>query len=663
MGPTRVYGEEGFSYPGFRTMDGLNRMGDTVLEAHAAYTLRREEAFEQGLNTIHPGTNYHVSPVQKSGVTFSYHTVDDSAATGEGDPFDDVTNWRWSNQISNSLYGGTQNAFGSFYASQAKTPTFTCMAWSRTDRAGYSPIMAYQMHPIPGLPEIYIDGMLNPFKYNSRPDGENTTISWKLVRYYTNARDRNFTVLTAGEFLVKNVGTETPVILEGDNIIATPPTEKGIYVRHFTTGMIALIVRNNYTEEIPSYGHVLVCDDINYKFSPLIPFTRASPDLSPLLVDPANGTVFSAVLTPGIEHMIGALWHTAKVVVGIGFETTFRFKISQQSKTCQVFAAPERYCDTRGGDGFAFVIHNSDEGELSLGTKGGGLGYSGMTNGIAIEFDTWYNAEDGDPYQNHISVQTNGKDPLHHAHKYSMASSGDIPDFSDGREHVVKIKYSPNVDIASYFTRSRIRNSVDRYQTPIIAFKHAAKFMKAGTRGGDSTRYRMGQLSIYLDENPQPIFEVPLNLAAVLDLDTSEVYGSESQTTRAWVGFTASTGKAWQRQEILDWHFTTTEPTHPQPMRPNFCSSNILSESDDPTCHAPKHCSVPDRMESEHVGPNDPWNTRGAGHPGHYSSKYATNCDKFTTPQGNTAPQLDLSVQTGSAHRMPSYGDVLGDKA
>ena len=57
-------------------MDGLNKMGDTVLEAHAAYTLRREEAFEQGLNTIHPGTNYHVSPVQKSGVTFSYHTID-----------------------------------------------------------------------------------------------------------------------------------------------------------------------------------------------------------------------------------------------------------------------------------------------------------------------------------------------------------------------------------------------------------------------------------------------------------------------------------------------------------------------------------------------------------------------------------------------------------
>ena len=160
-----------------------------------------------------------------------------SLSVEEGDPFDDVTKWQWSNQISNSLYGGTQNAFGSFYASQAKTPSFTCMAWSRTDRPGYSRIMGYQMHPIPGLPEIYITGHLDPFRYNSRPDGENTTISWKLVRYKTTDKDANFEVLTAGEFLVKNIGTEVPIILEGDNIIGSPPREKGIYVRGFTTGV------------------------------------------------------------------------------------------------------------------------------------------------------------------------------------------------------------------------------------------------------------------------------------------------------------------------------------------------------------------------------------------------------------------------------------------
>lgn len=31
--------------------------------------------------------------------------------------------------------------------------------------------------------------------------------------------------------------------------------EQGIYVTNFVQGSIALVVRNNYTEEIPSYGH------------------------------------------------------------------------------------------------------------------------------------------------------------------------------------------------------------------------------------------------------------------------------------------------------------------------------------------------------------------------------------------------------------------------
>lgn len=660
MGPARVYNEEGFSYPGFRTMDNLNRIGHTVLEPINSFPLKREDAFFAGRSTIHPGTNYHVSPVQKASVTWSYHTVDYSSSTQDdphGDKFDDISAYNYNDQLSTSLYGGTQNAFGSFYASQSNTPSFTCAAWSRSDRPGYNAVQASIMYPVAGLPDLFISGKLNPYKYNSRPDGENTTITWKLIQYHTDDLSTNFTVLNSGNFLVKNVGTEVPIILEGDNEIGTAPNTKGVYVRHFVQGSIALVIRNNYTEEIPSYGHVVICDDITYLMSPIIPYTRASPDLSPLFVDPANGTIYTAVLTPGLANMRGALWHTAKVVVGIGFETTFRYKITEVSQTCKIFQTPSRNCDVRGGDGFAFVIHNSIDGEMSLGTSGGGLGYAGMENALAIEFDTWYNSEDGDPYQNHVSFQTNGEGKVGCHHKYSIGSTNDIPDLADGRMHTVKIKYQPNVDIASYFTRSRIRSATDIWQTPIIANKHTTKYWNK-----DSSKYRMGQLSIYFDENPQPVMEVPINLAGTLGLDISETYGSEDQMAKAWVGFTASTGVAFQRHEIFDWHYTTTPTTHPQPIRNYHCSNNIFSEADDPTCHPVKLCSVPDRMESEHVGPNDPRNPRGAGHPGHFSSKYAKNCDKFTTPQGNTAPQLDLSVQSGRSDRMPSSGAVEGDK-
>lgn len=35
-----------------------------------------------------------------------------------------------------------------------------------------------------------------------------------------------------------------------------------------------------------------------------------------------------------------------------------------------------------------------------------GLGYAGISNTLAVEFDTYYNPEMLEPYENHVSVQT-----------------------------------------------------------------------------------------------------------------------------------------------------------------------------------------------------------------------------------------------------------------
>ena len=46
-------------------------------------------------------------------------------------------------------------------------------------------------------------------------------------------------------------------------------------------------------------------------------------------------------------------------------------------------------CATAGGDGFAFVLHRDPSGSAALGTNGRGLGYEGIENSLAVEFDTW----------------------------------------------------------------------------------------------------------------------------------------------------------------------------------------------------------------------------------------------------------------------------------
>jgi len=468
--------------------------------------------------------------------------------------------------------------------------------------------------------------------------------------------EENFELLSEGSYLLKNIGTETPIIVEGDSEIGERPRRTIIQVNNFVEGSIALVVRNAYTEEIPSYGHLLVCDDIVWQFSPQIPFTEALPDISPLLVDPANGTTYSVQLTMEKPDSVGALWHTAKAVVGLGFDTTFNFKISEVSQNCQVFSELKRHCEFRGGDGLAFVIHNGINGSEAHGDIAGGCGYKNMDNALAIEFDTWNNPEDQDPYNNHISVHAGARGELISSHhRQSLASTTDIPNLSDGKMHTVRVTYNNTLDLNGWITRQRTRQHLDRFQAPVMAFNQVAKLLNS-----DTAKYRPGLLSIYIDSMVQPLMQVPLNLASILGLDAAGMYGAESQTAKAWVGFTASTGSAWQRHEIFDWVYTAMPTEHVNPIMPDYCSHNMLPANDDPTCHKPTWTSQPDdTYTTQHVG-RDPRNLRGDGHNthpeyggGHPNTDWNTNFDKFYKPQGNTHGVLRPN---GEVHR-PEWND------
>ncbi|MEL6232557.1 MAG: DUF4347 domain-containing protein [Cyanobacteria bacterium J06627_3] len=64
---------------------------------------------------------------------------------------------------------------------------------------------------------------------------------------------------------------------------------------------------------------------------------------------------------------------------------------------------------TNGADGFTFMLQNTLPGVNALGETGGFLGYSGINNSLAIEFDTYRNFDfSGDPNSNHVSVLRDG---------------------------------------------------------------------------------------------------------------------------------------------------------------------------------------------------------------------------------------------------------------
>jgi hypothetical protein len=140
-------------------------------------------------------------------------------------------------------------------------------------------------------------------------------------------------------------------------------------------------------------------------------------------------------LHPAEYSESGAAWFVAKQQVEDGFSMSFDMRITQVTPS-------------RGGDGLAFVFQNAND--IALGVNASGMGYEGIANSLAVEFDTYQNSAAefegtvADPNANHVSVQSRGgwwhnnADPV-----YSLGAATDIPYLADGAWHRVQIDYTP----------------------------------------------------------------------------------------------------------------------------------------------------------------------------------------------------------------------------
>lgn len=184
-------------------------------------------------------------------------------------------------------------------------------------------------------------------------------------------------------------------------------------------------------------------------------------------------------------------WLGAAIPVSSAFTTSFQFQI-----------APPSTGPNSIGDGFAFVIQNAQNGNATLGTTAYGMyiGYAGIANSIAVEFDTYDNSQYQDPAAPHIAIQSlgqNANSPDHTPATGAVRAGPVIAGFADGKTHTATITYD-----------------------------------------GSST------LSVYLDGATTPIVSAPVNLSTLLNL---------SGGTSAYVGFTAASGSAEETSDIFTW--------------------------------------------------------------------------------------------------------------
>ncbi len=198
----------------------------------------------------------------------------------------------------------------------------------------------------------------------------------------------------------------------------------------------------------------------------------------------ADGTVLRLTREQTISHSVNGSAFSSATINASNFSTYFEFRITNPGGVMTDLSGET------GADGLVFVVQSVSS---SIGGGGVGLGYSGISPSIGVEFDTWHNSGI-DPSSNHIGINQNGS-----------------VDYNSG----------PTVNIAPNFDNGEIWYSWIDY---------------------DGT-----DLEVRISENGLR----PLDAIISQTLDISAILSQPN----AYVGFTSGTWAAWGNHDILAWEY------------------------------------------------------------------------------------------------------------
>lgn len=152
-------------------------------------------------------------------------------------------------------------------------------------------------------------------------------------------------------------------------------------------------------------------------------------------------------LNPLKINTIGGVYFGEINDINSGFEINCKFRIyNGDNRGSNDGSIP-------GADGIAFAI--TSEKFDSTKYKAGFLGYEGLNECIAIEYDTFKNGPFADPNGNHISVMSNGLNPISTKHNFNLLEkTNDKIDIISGDSAIYssKIIYQNN-NIIVYFNK------------------------------------------------------------------------------------------------------------------------------------------------------------------------------------------------------------------
>ncbi|ORX53095.1 concanavalin A-like lectin/glucanase [Hesseltinella vesiculosa] len=159
-------------------------------------------------------------------------------------------------------------------------------------------------------------------------------------------------------------------------------------------------------------------------------------------------------LTLAVPDQCGGAFLSTRLDLKHGFELKFAFNISNAE------GGPA----TGGADGMAIVIQGNQQPRL--GDGGCELGYGGIRNSLAIEFDTYPSVDRAaDPSDNHISVHAR-LPPMGNSahHRYSLGHTSAIPSLNSGQWIFGRVRYLTSASILSI----ELRQGTDGAYTQIL---------------------------------------------------------------------------------------------------------------------------------------------------------------------------------------------------
>jgi legume-like lectin family protein/PEP-CTERM motif-containing protein len=193
-------------------------------------------------------------------------------------------------------------------------------------------------------------------------------------------------------------------------------------------------------------------------------------------------------LTPAVTSQSGTAFSLSPITLSgaYSFSTFFSFRISSIAGTFGDSDGP-------GADGITFIVQTNSN---TAGSAGGGIGYQGIPNSAAVEYDTYFNGGI-DPNGNHVGIDLGGNIT-------SVATAVVSPRLNDSQVWFSWIDYN-------------------------------------GTTGVMDVRLSL--------TNARP--------AAAL-LSSTFNLGTQLGTTSAFVGFGSGTGAGFGNHDILSWEFRDT---------------------------------------------------------------------------------------------------------